>query len=93
MRTTVTIDPDVEELLKEKARQTRQSFKQVLNNAIRQGLRGEPLPAARKKFRVRARAMGLRLGIDPARLAELGDNLEVDAFLETTRRLTRKARR
>jgi hypothetical protein len=93
MRTTVTLDPDVEELLKEKVWQTRQSFKQVLNNAIRQGLRGEPLPAVRKRFRVKARPMNLRLGIDPARLAEVGDDLEVEAFLKTTRRLTRTLRR
>ena len=31
--------------------------------------------------------MGLRAGIDPARLQELGDELDVQAFLELSRRL------
>ena len=38
MRTTVTIDPDTETLLKEEARRTGQSFKEVLNEAIRKAL-------------------------------------------------------
>jgi hypothetical protein len=91
MRTTVTLDPDVERLLRDAVRQRRQSFKQVLNHAIREGLqpRGDARKA-RKAFRVAARPMGLRTGIDPARLTEVGDELEVDAFLETTRRAARK---
>ncbi len=40
MRTTVTLDPDVESLLRKQVRQTGAPFKQVLNNAIRAGLRG-----------------------------------------------------
>jgi hypothetical protein len=31
--------------------------------------------------------MGLRAGIDPAQLQKLGDESEVDAFLELTRKL------
>jgi hypothetical protein len=89
MRTTVTLDPDVERMVKEKARKTRQSFKQVLNNAIRQALREEAVPAG-KAFDVKSRPMRLRTGIDPARLSEIGDDLEVDAFLQTTNRLTSK---
>jgi hypothetical protein len=38
MRTTVTIDPDTEALLKEEARRTGLSFKEVLNQAIRRAL-------------------------------------------------------
>jgi hypothetical protein len=87
MRTTVTLDPDVERLLKEKARQSRLSFKQVLNNAIRQGLRDEAEVQPRKAFRVKARPMHLRTGIDPARLTEVGDDLELEAFLKVTKRL------
>ena len=91
MRTTVTLDPDVERLLKETAHQTRQSFKQVLNNAVRAGLRASPSAARRKAFFVKARPMGLRSGVDPTRLAELADELETDAFLASTRRLHEKA--
>ena len=39
MRTTVTLDPDTELLLKDQARKTGESFKQVLNDAIRRGIR------------------------------------------------------
>jgi predicted transcriptional regulator len=90
MRTTVTLDPDVERLLKEAAHETRQSFKQVLNDAVRAGLRSSSATVRRKRFSVKARPMGLRPGIDPTRLTELADELEAEAFLKTTRRLARK---
>ena len=38
MRTTVTIDPDTEALLKEETARTGQSFKVVLNQSIRRAL-------------------------------------------------------
>jgi hypothetical protein len=92
VRTTVTLDPDVERLLKEEAHRTRQSFKEVLNNAVRQGLRSSGPRKRQKSFPIKARPMGLRTGIDPARLTEVADDLEVEAFLALTRRLERKAR-
>jgi hypothetical protein len=38
MRTTVTLDPDVESMLRKEVRRRGESFKDVLNNAIRLGL-------------------------------------------------------
>jgi len=38
MRTTVTIDPDTEHLLRGEAARTGQSFKEVLNQSIRRAL-------------------------------------------------------
>jgi len=38
-------------------------------------------------FRVDARPLGLRAGIDSARLNQLNDDQEVDAFLSVTHRL------
>jgi hypothetical protein len=38
MRTTVTIDPDTEHLLREEAARTGHSFKEVLNQSIRRAL-------------------------------------------------------
>jgi len=50
MRTTVSIDPDVLVLLRKAMRERGEPFKQVLNAALRQGLRGgEHKPA--KPFR------------------------------------------
>ncbi len=39
MRTTVTLDPDVEAMLRKEMRRRGEPFKQVLNNALRAGLR------------------------------------------------------
>jgi hypothetical protein len=39
MRTTVTLDPDVETLLRKEMRRRGEPFKQVLNDAVRAGLR------------------------------------------------------
>lgn len=50
MRTTVTLDADVETLLRKAIRQRGKPFKQVLNDAVRTGLRASP-PGAHKPFR------------------------------------------
>lgn len=42
MRTTVTIDPDTENLLREEVRRTGRSFKEVLNLSIRRSLLSVP---------------------------------------------------
>jgi hypothetical protein len=48
MRTTVTLDPDVERLVKDRMKQRGVSFKEALNDAIRTGLvRGNSRPARR----------------------------------------------
>jgi hypothetical protein len=93
MRTTVTLDADVERLLRETMHRTRRSFKDTLNRALRAGLTGRPPARRRRQFVVRARPMGLREGIDPTALNKLADELEVDAFTETTRRSTRAVKR
>lgn len=54
MRTTVTLDPDVEVLLKEAMRNSDRPFKQVLNDSLRQALLGTarkaPLPYRQPTF-------------------------------------------
>jgi hypothetical protein len=57
MRTTVTLDPDVERLLRTVIRERGISFKQALNQAIRAGLVQAPSPR-RRRFRQRAFSMG-----------------------------------
>ena len=59
MRTTVTIDPDVEALLRKAMRERGLSFKEALNGAIRSGL----APAsgrAPRKYRLKTYRMGFR---------------------------------
>lgn len=88
MRTTVTLDPDVERLLKNEAHRRGASFKVALNEAVRQAFRAKAAPPQKRKpFVVKARPMGLRPGIDPTRLSEMADEMEIDAFLATTKRL------
>jgi hypothetical protein len=81
MRTTVTLDPDVEQLLREAVRKRGQSFKTVLNHAVRESLATPAGHAHAKPFRVKARRMGLRAGLDPGALNRLVDDLEIESFL------------
>ncbi len=89
MRTTVTLDADVEQLLRDAMQRRRLSFKEALNQAIRNGLsnsadpRGDDAP-----FVVRARRMGLRAGIDSGRLNQVADELEAEGFAELSRALS-----
>jgi hypothetical protein len=62
------------------------SFKKTLNDAVRTAL-SVPATEQESLFKVDAVAMGLRSGIDPAELSHQADLYEVDAFLNTTRRL------
>lgn len=86
MRTTVTLDPDVERMLRDAMHRSRRSFKETLNTALRAGLSGTSSPAKRAPFVVRARALGLRAGLDPAGFNRLADELEVDAVLASAGR-------
>lgn len=89
MRTTLTLDPDVERLLKQAIHSEKQGLKATLNAALRRGLAHHAPSAPVKPFVVEARPMGLRAGLDPARLHDLADEMELEAFAATTRRLCR----
>jgi hypothetical protein len=82
MRTTVTLDDDIAELLKKRARERDVPFKRVLNEAIRAGLSGRA-PAA-KPYRMKPRKLGVRPGVDVTKALRLAAELE-DA--ETIREL------
>ena len=86
----MTLDRDVEHLLREAMHRTRSSFKQTLNDAIRAGLGREPGQVRRRPFVVKARPLRLRNGLDPAGFNKLADDLEVDALLESRQRQTAK---
>jgi hypothetical protein len=82
MRTTVTLDKDVERMLREAMHRSRKSFKEALNAGLRAGLGGKPAASASAPFVVKARSLGLRAGFDPTGFNKLADDLEVDAFLK-----------
>ena len=79
----MTLDRDLEQILRETATRTRRPFKKVLNDALREALEGRSQAVGGLRFEVKARPMGLRRGIDPAGFNRLADELEADAFLET----------
>ncbi len=82
MRTTVTLDKDVERMLREAMHHSRTSFKQALNAAIRAGLGNKAARATSSPFVIKARPLGLRAGLDPAGFNKLADDLEVEAVLQ-----------
>ena len=78
-RTTLTLDEDLALKLKELARSTDRKFKVVVNDAIRKGLSlGNLPPEDQERFVVRAKACGFRTGVDPTKLNQLYDDLEME---------------
>jgi hypothetical protein len=91
MRTTVTLDPDVVRLLKDEAHRRGESFKIALNEAVRKAFQEAPkTPRKRKPFVVKSHHMGLMPGIDYAKANKLADDMEIDAFVELSKRLEKK---
>jgi hypothetical protein len=78
----VTLDRDVERLLKDEMHRSRRSFKETPNGAVRAALGGVPTQSDRPLFNLTARPLGLRAGIDPTSFNKLADDLEADAFRE-----------
>jgi hypothetical protein len=89
MRTTVTLDKDVERMVHEAMHRKRQSFKKILNAAIRTGLSNNSRRRIYTPFKVKSQPMRLRNGLDPAGFNKLIDALEIDAFMEKHKRTRR----
>ena len=70
MRTTMTLDDDVVDLIEEATRRERRSMKEVVNDALRRALRAEQT----RPYRVDVHFSQLRPGIDTERLNELADD-------------------
>jgi hypothetical protein len=84
MRTTVTLDPDVEALLRKHVRQSGEAFKQVLNNAVRAGLRIKK--EGPRPFRPLTFDMGLP-SIDLTKASSLSAGLEDEELIRQLRRV------
>lgn len=80
MRTTVTLDPDTEQMLRERMRRRGVSFKEALNDSVRDGNGHRPATATTRIVR-----MG-------APMADLDRALQIAALLEDDE-LTAKIRR
>lgn len=77
MRTTVTLDPDVEAIIRDAMRDRGIGFKQAVNEAIRSGV----APRAKGRFRQRTFAMGLVPGIDYDKVLRLASAIEDEELL------------
>ena len=80
MRTTVTLDPDVEQIIRRRMRERRQSFKEALNDAIR----STTTASDRRPFRTEPAAMGeSQVNLD--RALQLAGDVEDDDLLRKLR--------
>jgi len=80
MRTTLTLDADVAADVKREVRRTGKGLKEVINDALRVGLRAAPAAPARR-YRLKPASLGgVRPGVDLDRALRLSDSLEDDAI-------------
>lgn len=80
MRTTLTLDDDIADSLKERARLLDLPFRQVVNDALRRGI-SPAVQEDRSVLRVTPLRGGFRPGVDPLRLNQLNDQLETQEFV------------
>jgi len=79
MRTTVTLDPDVEQLLHERMTARGVSFKQALNDAVRES----STPRVDYFFETPSRSIGLRY--DATKALQIAGELEDEEILTKMR--------
>jgi hypothetical protein len=79
MRTTLTLDPDVAQLVEDAVHRRRTSMKQVINDALRRAL--SPPPSRREPYRLPVHEAKLQPGLDLAGFNRLADELEDEAIL------------
>lgn len=80
MRTTLTLDDDLADSLKEQARLQNKPFKRVVNDALRRGMSPGTEEAPQPRYRVVPNRSGLAPGVDPMKLNQLNDQLETEEF-------------
>ncbi len=80
MRSTLTIDPDVEQLLQLAMARTQKPFKVVVNDALRRGLSVSQTPTA-TVFKLEPMALGWDATVDPTGFNRLADQLATESFL------------
>lgn len=79
VRTTLTLDDDVAAKLKEYARRKRLPFKEAVNSLLRRGLIApESRRSRNQRFRLDVFNSPFRPGVDPLRLNQFSDDLEVE---------------
>ena len=85
MRTTLTIDDDLAGLLKQRARELRVPFKEMVNRTLRAGLEKSATSPRGVAPRTIPHSFGFRSGVDPDKLNQLADELDAEAYAATAR--------
>ena len=80
MRTTLTLDDDIADSLKERARLLGIPFKLVVNDTLRRGLSPVRSKSQNPIYRVVPNRSGLIPGVDPLKLNQLNDQLDAEDF-------------
>ena len=86
MRTTLTLDDRIDHALRVLAAKHRVSYREMVNRTLRLGLAtqqeaGQALP----RFVVRPHRGGFRPAVDPEKLNQVVDDLEVEDFMAESR--------
>ncbi len=81
MRTTLRLDDDVADFVKEQSRAQNKSFEQVVNETLRLSMAQSAKPVDTREFLVKPCNSGLAEGIDTVRLNQVLDDLDVEEFL------------
>jgi hypothetical protein len=78
MRTTLTIEPATAERINRIVNTGGRSMKDVVNEALREGLKAmeNAQRPARRRFTVEAHHFGIRPGLDPDKLGQYAEELE-----------------
>ena len=80
MRTTLTLDDDLADSLKQQARLQNKPFKRVVNDTLRRGMSPGAEGTPKPRYRLIPNRSGLAPGVDPLRLNQLNDQLEAGEF-------------
>jgi len=76
MRTTLTIDDQLVQELKELAHRAGKPFKEVVNETLREGLRAKRGRPAKKPYKLTTVALGVRGGLNLDKALAIADTLE-----------------
>jgi hypothetical protein len=83
MRTTLTLDPDVAQLLRETMEHEHVSLKDAINEGLRRGLK--PV-APRRSLKIVPHQCRLQPGFDPRGFNQLADEFENEAVLSASKK-------
>jgi hypothetical protein len=76
VRTTLTLEDDVAAGIRSEVRRTGRPFKAVVNELLRTALHLRKSSRPAPRFRIKARPLGTRPGLDYDRISQLLDDLD-----------------